>query len=57
MIQIGLGSQPRLRLLSEYLLPGRPYKVLLGRDVLADLSMLYNGLTGRVQLRVARLPS
>ena len=53
----GLGSQPRLRLLSEYPLPGRPYKVLLGRDVLAELSMLYNGLTGRVELRIARLPS
>ena len=56
MVINGLGRQPRLRLFSEYPLPGRPFKVLLGRDVLAELSMLYNGLTGRVELRVARLP-
>ena len=56
MVISGLERQPRLRLLSEYPLSGRLYKVLLGRDVLAELSMLYNGLTGRVELRVARLP-
>ena len=49
----GLIDEPRRWCFSEYEVRTGPSKVILGRDGLAELFMSYNGLTGRVQLRVA----